>query len=130
MRNDPEAPSISPQPADVHAPLSLGWAESLVARRLMRHLEPELEHLIHQTLRSDTAQTLLADTMADVLSDLIEPSGAEAGGLAEHLLLSMVGKYLDRPHFRIQIETMLARRSVAAGPTDVGGRGAGKKRGR
>lgn len=75
----------------------------------MRHLEPEVEHLIRQILRSDSAQTLLADTMADVLADLIEPSGAEEGGLAERLLLAMVAKYLDRPHFRVQVELMLAR---------------------
>lgn len=81
----------------------------------MRHIEPEVEHLIQEILRSDEAQTLLADTMADVLADLIEPGGTEEGGLAERLLLALVGKYLDRSHFRIKVEGMLARRGAYGG---------------
>ena len=95
-----------------HVPLTLGWAESLVARRLMRHLEPELEHLVHEVLRSNTAQTLLADTMADVLADFIEPAGTQEGGLAERLLISLVAKYLDRPHFRREMARMLSERGA------------------
>ena len=101
---------------EAHTPLSLGWAESLVARRLLRHLEPEIRRLIAEVIRSETAQDLLADTMADVLADLVEPSGAEAGGLAERLLLAMVARYLGRPHFRRAVESLLARSAAGGRP--------------
>jgi hypothetical protein len=86
------------------------WMERVLARRLLRHLEPWVESVVHRALRSSAGQEILADTVADVLGELLLPEGAPEGGLAERLLLSLVARYLSRPGFARRLEALLAQR--------------------
>jgi hypothetical protein len=85
--------------------------EAWLAGRIARYLEPRVEAWVRSFLASDAGEALLAETVADVVGDLWAPDGggggAGEGGLAERILLALVGRRLSQPAFRARLEALL-----------------------
>ena len=89
------------------------WVERYVAARVIRHLEPRMEEMLHQFLSSERGRDLLADLGAEMTADLLVSGPDGSNDLAE-LLVSRLAVRLskDRPGFRQD----LLRRLHALGP--------------
>lgn len=87
--------------------------ERYVAARVIRHLEPRLEDMLHRFLASERGRDLLADLGAEMTADLLVSGSDGRNDLAE-LLVSRLAIRLskDQPAFRQD----LLRRLHALGP--------------
>jgi hypothetical protein len=70
-------------------------------------MEPKVESWVRAFLLSPEGQAIAADVAADVMGDLFDPEGPGEGGLAERVLLAVVGRYMRRPAFRAAVEELL-----------------------
>lgn len=77
--------------------------ERWMAGRMMRHLEPHVESLVHRFLTSDRGQDLMASLMTEALTDLAEPSphDGQHQDLWERLTIKLATRLsMTRPGFR------------------------------
>lgn len=75
--------------------------ERYVADRVIRHLEPRIEDMLHKFLLSERGRDLLADLGAEMTADLLIPDTSGDSDLVEMLVLRLVVRLAkDRPAFR------------------------------
>lgn len=74
--------------------------EQYVAERVIRHLEPRMEDMLHRFLRSERGRDLLADLGAEMTADLLI-TGPGENDLVELLVERLAVRLAkDRPEFR------------------------------
>ncbi|MDA8145730.1 MAG: hypothetical protein M0Z27_06690 [Thermaerobacter sp.] len=86
------------------------WLAGRLFRRLERRLAPLVEDLANDFLRSVEGRKLLADLLADALTDLLvaEPGEAAGGGaMLEELILRLVRRLAARPGFRVRLAALV-----------------------
>ena len=74
--------------------------ERYVAERVIRHLEPRMEDMLHRFLQSERGRDLLADLGAEMTADILV-SGPGENDLVELLVERLALRLAkDRPEFR------------------------------
>lgn len=87
--------------------------ERYVAARVLRHLEPQLEDMLHRFLASERGRDLLADFGAEMTADLLVAGPDGNNDLAE-LLVARLAVRLAKDHSAFRQD--LLRRLHALGP--------------
>ena len=75
--------------------------ERYVAERVIRHLEPRMEDMLHRFLASERGRDLLADLAAEMTADLLVAGPDGNNDLAELLVARLAVRLAkDHPPFR------------------------------
>lgn len=87
--------------------------ERYMAARVIRHLEPRMEDMLHRFLASERGRDLLADLGAEMTADLLVSGPDGSNDLAELLVARLAVRLAkDHPPFRQK----LLRQLHALGP--------------
>ena len=89
--------------------------ERYVADRVIRHLEPRLEDMLHRFLASERGRGLLADMGAEMTADLLVAGPDGSNDLAE-LLVTRLAVRLAQDHPAFHQELLRRLHALAAPP--------------
>lgn len=83
--------------------------ERWLAERLMQHVEPRVEHIVHEFLMSERGRYALMGILAEATADLLTGGHGQDDDLVEQMIIKVAIKLANtRPDFRRRLLASLS----------------------
>ena len=82
--------------------------EERVAERLLKRLEPRIQHILDEFLTTDEGHQLLSDAISELVADLTAvPADEGVLSMPEQIILAISARMASRPLFRQSLARIL-----------------------